>query len=91
MSKAKQAANSLGLTSEKLKELGLVDEILPEPLGGAHRDAAETYETVKKAITRHLNDLGRHAPGELVEDRYQKYRVMGRYREADPSELGPRP
>jgi acetyl-CoA carboxylase carboxyl transferase subunit alpha len=88
VSKAQQAANSLGLTSEKLKELGLVDRILPEPLGGAHRDHTETFETVKKAITRNLNDLSRNSPTQLVEDRYQKYRVMGRFREAEPSELG---
>lgn len=88
VTKAKQAANSLGLTSEKLKELGLVDRILPEPLGGAHRDPTETYETVKKAITRNLNDLSRCSSSQLIEDRYQKYRLMGRFREADPSELG---
>ena len=87
VTKAKQAANSLGLTSEKLKELGLVDHILPEPLGGAHRDTAETFQTVKKAITTNLNDLSRQSPTELIENRYQKYRVMGRFREASPNEL----
>ncbi|MFA5504029.1 MAG: acetyl-CoA carboxylase carboxyltransferase subunit alpha [Vulcanimicrobiota bacterium] len=89
VSKAKQAANSLGLTSEKLKELNLVDQILPEPLGGAHRDPAETFDTVKKAITRNLNDLSRSTPNQLVEDRYQKYRTMGRFREVEGSELEP--
>ena len=87
VTKAKQAANSLGLTSERLKELSLVDQILPEPLGGAHRDPGETYETVKKAITRNLNDLSRCTPTQLIEERYQKYRTMGRFRELDASEL----
>lgn len=91
VTKAKQAANSLGLTSEKLKELGLVDRILPEPLGGAHRDPSETFETVKKAITRNLNDLSRSSAMQLVEDRYQKYRTMGRFREAELSEIGTSP
>ena len=87
VSKAKQAANSLGLTSGKLKELGLVDQILPEPLGGAHRDSEETFDTVKKAIVRNFNDLSRQTPKELVENRYQKYRVMGQFREASSGEL----
>lgn len=87
VTKAKQAANSLGLTSERLKELGLVDQILPEPLGGAHRDVDETYKTVKKNILINLNDLRRYAPQEIVEERYQKYRTMGRYREASAAEL----
>lgn len=87
VTKAKQAANSLGLTSERLKELSLVDQILPEPLGGAHRDPGETYETVKKAITRNLNDLSRCTPTQLIEERYQKYRTMGRFRELDASDL----
>ena len=87
VSKAQQAANSLGLTSEKLKELGLIDQILPEPLGGAHRNIEQTFETVKKSITKNLNDLRRFETSELVENRYQKYRVMGRYREASNAEI----
>lgn len=87
VSKAKQAANSLGLTSGRLKELGLVDQILPEPLGGAHRDSEQTYATVRKAISKNLADLSRQGPKELVENRYQKYRVMGRFREASDAEL----
>lgn len=87
VSKAKQAANSLGLTSEKLKELGLIDQVLPEPLGGAHRDYEQTFETVQKAISKNLNDLGRQTAQELVETRYQKFRTMGRYREASTGEL----
>jgi acetyl-CoA carboxylase carboxyl transferase subunit alpha len=91
VSKARQAANSLGLTSEKLKELGLIDEILPEPLGGAHRNPGQLYNTVKQAIERNLNSLRRETSEGLVEARYQKYRLMGRFREASNSELPSHP
>ena len=91
VSKARQAANSLGLTSEKLKELGLIDEILPEPVGGAHRNAGQAYTTVKQAIERNLNSLKRENGESLVEGRYQKYRSMGRFREASNSELPSHP
>lgn len=91
VSKARQAANSLGLTSEKLKELGLIDEILPEPVGGAHRNAGQIYTTVKQAIERNLNLLRRETGESLVEGRYQKYRLMGRFREASNSELPSHP
>lgn len=87
VTKARQAANTLGLTSEKLKALGLIDEILPEPLGGAHRNAQQTYATVKLAVNKHLDTLSRESGDSLVESRYQKYRLMGRFREASTSEL----
>lgn len=87
VSKAQQAANCLGLTSEKLKELGLVDEVLPEPVGGAHRNIEQTFSTVKQAVVRNLNMLKRETADSLVEERYQKYRLMGRFREAYNTEL----
>ncbi len=87
VSKARQAANSLGLTSEKLKELGLIDEILPEPLGGAHREPNQIYQTVQSALERNLNSLRQQSGEQLVESRYQKYRKMSRFREASPSDL----
>lgn len=91
VSKARQAANSLGLTSEKLKELRLIDEILPEPVGGAHRNIGQIFTTVKQAIERHLNSLKPETGESLVEARYQKYRLMGRFREASNSELPSHP
>ena len=87
VTKARQAANTLGLTSEKLKTLGLIDEILPEPLGGAHRNVEQTFETVRLAINKHLDTLSRESGDSLIESRYQKYRVMGRFREASTSEI----
>ncbi len=76
-SKAEQAAASLGLTSEILLRLGLVDEVLPEPLGGAHRDIPLVFETVARALRKHLGELLLLSPEERVKQRYDKYRRMG--------------
>lgn len=75
---AEQAAASLGLTSPTLSQLGLVDEVIPEPLGGAHRDLEVTFRSVRRSLQKHLRDLVEMAPDQLVEARYQKYRKMGR-------------
>ena len=55
--KAPEAAETLGVTSDRLKELGLVDAVIPEPLGGAHRNADEMAERVKQAIDEKLGNL----------------------------------
>ncbi len=78
--KAEQAANSLGLTSDKLLELGLVDRVLPEPLGGAHRDPQQVYQTVRGALKQALDELKKLSPESLLDRRYAKYRRMGRMR-----------
>ena len=77
-SKAEQAAATLGLTSETLTKLGLIDEVIHEPLGGAHRDLPMTYKAVQIALIKHLGDLVGLGPEDLVEKRYSKYRAMGR-------------
>lgn len=77
-SKAEQAAATLGLTSETLIKLGLVDEVIHEPLGGAHRDLSLTYKAVQIALSKHLKALVELAPEDLVNQRYAKYRAMGR-------------
>ncbi|MCE7871392.1 acetyl-CoA carboxylase carboxyltransferase subunit alpha [bacterium CPR1] len=76
-SKAEQAASWLGLTSDKLLRLGLVDEVLSEPLGGAHRETENVFATVRGALRRHLGELLLSTPAELVTSRYAKYRRMG--------------
>ncbi len=76
--KAEQAAACLGLTSETLEKLGLVDEVIHEPIGGAHRDLPMTFRAVRLAIQRHLRELTEFSREELVEKRYAKYRAMGR-------------
>ena len=75
--KAPDAAEALKLTSGDLRELGLVDDVIEEPLGGAHRNPQETVETVLGRITGWLEELGRLSPDELLDRRYTKFRQMG--------------
>lgn len=75
--KGAQAAAALRLTAQSALELGLVDEILPEPFGGAHRDPAGSAETIKVALLSALGSLGSLSGEELKEQRYQKFRAMG--------------
>jgi acetyl-CoA carboxylase carboxyl transferase subunit alpha len=75
--KATQAAASLRLCSEDLSEFEIADEIIPEPLGGAHRDREVTIERVLAAVDRHLSELSRSTPDALREARYRKYRRIG--------------
>jgi acetyl-CoA carboxylase carboxyl transferase subunit alpha len=81
--KASQAAEALRMTAADLERLGVVDGILPEPLGGAHRDPDTTAATVKAAILGHLERLSGVSDQELVERRLLKYRVMGVFREPE--------
>lgn len=76
-SKAPQAADILKPTSDELLKLKVVDEIIREPFGGAHRDWGSTFEAVGKAIDRNLGELLRVPIQELTERRYQKFRKMG--------------
>lgn len=79
--KAEQAANQLGLTSDVLSRLEVVDEVLPEPLGGAHRDPEATFATVRAALRKHFAELSSLSGEELLDQRYAKYRRMGRVQE----------
>jgi len=80
--KAPQAAEALKLTAEDLKELGVIDEVVPEPLGGAHRDHQGAAMALKEAIIRHLEELKRFSTDELIEGRYGKFRRMGVFLQA---------
>ena len=73
------AASKLKLNAEDLLELGIIDEIIPEPLGGAHHDPQMVYNGVKKFITEQCQILGRIPKDILLEQRYQKFRRMGRF------------
>ncbi|MGZ3543400.1 MAG: acetyl-CoA carboxylase carboxyltransferase subunit alpha, partial [Vulcanimicrobiaceae bacterium] len=75
--KAEEAATRLKLTSQDLYGFGIVDEIVPEPVGGAHRDPAGTIARVLGSIETSLRKLSVHSPAELREVRYQKYRRIG--------------
>ncbi len=72
-----QAAEALKLTSADMKKLGIVDEIVEEPLGGAHRFQAETFVNVKKCIIKNLTILKKVSPDKLVEKRIKKFCDMG--------------
>jgi acetyl-CoA carboxylase carboxyl transferase subunit alpha len=77
--RAEDAAEALRLTAEDLKSLGIADEVLPEPPGGAHMDPTAMAETVGAAIRRHLKQLRRAKPEALINRRFKKYRTMGVY------------
>ena len=76
-SKAPEAAAALRLTAKDLWEMKLIDEVLKEPLGGAHQDPEETAETLKASIKKHLKDVETEDRKLLVESRYEKFRNMG--------------
>lgn len=80
-SHAPRAADALKLGAHDLKELGVVDDVLPEPHGGAHADIDITAETLKEALSRHLAELDKFSPESLAEERYKKYRAMGVFEE----------
>ncbi len=79
--KAPEAAEALGITSERLFRLGLIDEVVEEPLGGAHRDKAAMARRLKEAIAAHLKALGEKPLEELIEARYQRLRAYGAFSE----------
>ena len=77
--RAPDAAKALKLTAQDLLDLGLIDEIVREPLGGAHRDPAKTASAIKESIKKHLKELSALAPAALIEARYEKYRKIGAF------------
>lgn len=76
-----KAAESLKLTAQDLHKLKVIDEIIKEPLGGAHRDYITTAENVKDAIFRHLSELKKISPDRLFEYRCEKFMSMGVFTE----------
>jgi acetyl-CoA carboxylase carboxyl transferase subunit alpha len=79
--KAPEAAETLGITAARLKTLGLIDKIVPEPLGGAHRDPQATGAVLKKALTEALRQLQEKKPKELIEERLERLMAYGRFKE----------
>lgn len=77
--KAPQAAEAMGITSSRLKELGLIDEIIPEPLGGAHRDPGTAAEHLRAALSAALGELRSRTVDELLETRYERLMRVGRH------------
>ena len=78
---AEEAATALGITSKRLKKLGLVDEIIPEPLGGAHKEPDEVAKAIADCIDNQLGQLEQMTSGELVEKRYQRLLSFGQFQD----------
>ena len=74
---ARDAAEAMGITSGRLKALGLIDEIVPEPLGGAHRNTEVIAATLKAALLKQLKTLGGYSDAERAERRYKRLRGYG--------------
>ncbi|HEX5768561.1 MAG TPA: acetyl-CoA carboxylase carboxyltransferase subunit alpha [Burkholderiales bacterium] len=79
---APDAADALGITASRLKTLGLVDKIVPEPLGGAHRDPQAAAQALKKALAEALRQVQDKKPKELVETRLERLMAHGKFKEA---------
>lgn len=77
--KVEQAAETLKLTAQDLLKIGLIDGIIPEPRGGAHRDPEKTAANIKKSIIKNLDELTDMPPEELIKTRYEKYRRIGNF------------
>ena len=80
-SRSPEAAEALKLTAQDLFEFGIIDEIVKEPLGGAHRDFEETADNLGASIERTLKKLTKMSGKDLVKKRYEKFRAMGVYEE----------
>jgi len=81
--RAPEAAEILGITAARLKTLGLIDKIITEPLGGAHRDHAGAAQNVKKALQDAIRQLSDKSPGELVEQRFERLMGYGKFKELE--------
>jgi acetyl-CoA carboxylase carboxyl transferase subunit alpha len=79
---APKAAEALKPNAQNLAALGIVEEIIPEPLGGAHNDPARTAEAVKASLRRHLADLQKLPIEKLLDQRYERFRHLGPFEEA---------
>ncbi len=80
---APQAAEAMRISARELKEINLVDALIPEPLGGAHRNYRLTADNLKAALQTHLAELKQYPLDELLENRYLKYRSIGKFSRAE--------
>ena len=89
-SRATEAASALKLTAPELKSLGIIDTIIPEAQGGVHRNPELTMEAMRAALVKSLDQLQGLTTEELLENRYQKYRSLGSWREAETEKVSRR-
>jgi acetyl-CoA carboxylase carboxyl transferase subunit alpha len=80
--KAPEAAETLGITANRLRTLGLVDKVVAEPLGGAHRDPQAAAQSLKKALAEVFRELRNTKPKQLVEERLERLMSYGKFKEA---------
>lgn len=78
-----EAANQLKMLASDASDLGIVDELIAEPVGGAHRNAEASSQLLGECIRRHLAELRAMTPEERIEDRYRKFRQIGRFHEPE--------
>lgn len=78
-SRAKEAAEIMKMTAQDLKEYGIIDKVLEEPAGGAHKDVDKMAAVIKKELIESFSKLKKQSSEELVEKRYNKFRAMGKY------------
>jgi acetyl-CoA carboxylase carboxyl transferase subunit alpha len=79
--KASEAADALGITANRLKTLGLVDKVISEPLGGAHRDYLHMMATMKKSLADALKSLRDKSVDELLDSRFERLMSYGKFKE----------
>ncbi len=79
--KADKAASALKLTAHDLLNFGIIDMIIPEPLGGAHRNPQAAGENIKRAIIKNIREVSAMSKEEMLEQRYKKFRNMGKFNE----------
>lgn len=79
---APKAVEALRVNAANLEKLGVIDEVIPEPLGGAHNDAVQSAAALKPILQKHLAELRELSPSKLLDARYERYRHLGTYEEA---------
>jgi len=80
---APEAAEALKFSPKHLQKFGVVDQIIPEPTGGAHRDYDAVAETLKKTIVKSLTKLQKKSVTKLLNDRYARFRKLGEFEEKE--------
>ncbi len=79
--RAADAAEAMGLTADRLKKLGLIDQVVPEPLGGAHRDVDKMSQSLQNALVKELDELTELSIDEVIEQRYSRLMQQGRFQQ----------
>ena len=82
-SRAKEAAKSLKYAAQDLLGFKIIDEIVPEPLGGAHTDPSVCLNNLKKTVLKHYKELKKLSPDELIDQRYERFRDIGEFNDAN--------